>query len=322
MSSIQENDDLVDKNRRSSESDEESVDMESSLNKFRRFMRILHGSPNYMSKMKKSEVYKVVKLIEKESSLDGLINMSSRVFLSKVDWILQHDVLRGLPFCPVCAKTFINKKNRDTHLLVIHKNEKNRNLSCKLCDKNFMSKTSLKYHKKVKHSSKSPQVECKVCKKMLSHPTALKRHLKTHDQNPEVHECRECGKSFKRRDKLTQHRQRVHKLVNINLEYVESLKKDQTYTCNSCDMSFSGDDDKFMFVEHLSKKCKPDEEFSCDSCDKPFSTKYNLAQHKKTIHSDVAKTLFSCKVDLCSFKTKYKNSLTRHKKKMHDGMFS
>ena len=74
-SSIQENDDLVDENRRSSQSDEESVDIESSLNKFRRFMRILHGSPNYMSKMKKSEVYKVVKLIEKESPLDGLSNM-------------------------------------------------------------------------------------------------------------------------------------------------------------------------------------------------------------------------------------------------------
>jgi hypothetical protein len=43
-----------------------------------------------------------------------------------------------------------------------------------------------------------------------------------------VHECRECEKSFKRRDKLTQHRQRVHKLVNINLEFVESFKKDHS----------------------------------------------------------------------------------------------
>ena len=76
MSTIQVNDDLGDKKSRSSESDEESVNMKSSLNKFRRLMQILHGSPHYMSKMKK--VYKVVKLIEKESLLNGLSNMSSR----------------------------------------------------------------------------------------------------------------------------------------------------------------------------------------------------------------------------------------------------
>ena len=320
MSTVQENDDVGDKNSKSSESDEEIINSESSLNKFRRFMRLLHGSPHYMSRIKKSEVYKVVKLIEKESLQDGLSNMSSRVFLRKVDWIVENNILRGLPFCPVCAKTFIKKKNRDTHVLVIHNNEKNRNLSCKLCDKHFMSKTSFKYHKRVAHSSRSSQVECKICKKMLGHPSTLKRHLKTHDQNPDVHECSVCEKSFRRQDKLTHHRRKVHKLVNINLEFIESLKKGQTYTCKVCDMSFSGQDAKFMFVEHLSNKCKPDVEFSCDSCDKPFSTKYNLEQHKKTIHYDVAKTLFSCKEDFCGFITKYKTSLTRHKKRLHAGI--
>jgi hypothetical protein len=94
-----------------------SIPHSASLNKFRRFMRLLHGSPHYMSRIKKSEVYKVVKLIEKESLQDGLSNMSSRVFLRKVDWIVENNILRGFPFCPVCAKTFINKKNRDTHVL-------------------------------------------------------------------------------------------------------------------------------------------------------------------------------------------------------------
>ena len=183
-----------------------------------------------------------------------------------------------------------------------------------------MSKTSYKYHMKVKHSSKSAKVECKVCKKVFCHPIALKRHLITHDQNAEVHKCIKCEKSFKRRDKLTQHRLRVHKLVNLNLEFIETLKKDQTYTCKSCDMSFSGDEAKFMFVEHLSKNCKPDKEFTCDLCDRPFSTKFNLMHHKKTIHSDDPKTLFSCKEEICGFKTKYKNSLTRHMKKMHAGI--
>ena len=315
MSTSQEKDEFVDKNNKCSESDEESVDMEPSLNKFRRFMRILHGSPHYMSRMKKSEVYKVVKIVEKESLQNGgLTNMSSRVFLTKVDWILEHDVLRGLPFCPVCAKSFINKKNRDTHVLVIHNKEKNRNLSCKLCDKNFMSKTSFQYHKKVEHSSQSPKVE------LFCHPITLKRHLKIHDQNAEVHKCTKCEKSFKRSDKLTHHRRRVHKLVDINLDFIETMKKDQTYTCKSCDKSFSGDEAKFMFVEHLSKKCKQDEDYTCDLCDKPFSTKYNMMKHKKTIHLDMAKTLFSCKEDFCDFKTKYKNSLTRHQKKMHAGI--
>lgn len=270
-----------------------------------------------MSGLKNSDVYKVVKMIEQENLPMGLSNMSKDSFFERVKWIIEHNILKRNPFCSFCLKSFHNRKDRDNHINFIHKNRKNQKLCCKVCNKTFMSKVSIKYHMKVCHSSTRPNVKCNICKKILGHATSLKRHLKLHDESDWL-ECDECERKFKRKDKLTSHKKTIHKCVNMEVDLVETLKKDdEKYICALCKIAFTGPDGGQKLVEHLLKNCKSEERFPCDACDKDFSTKFNLDQHKKCTHFVVAKAVFSCQ--FCGFITKYKTSLTRHTKRTHEG---
>ena len=160
-------------------------------------------------------------------------------------------------------------------------------------------------------------MECSVCKSVFSDIISLKRHKKIHNEEAEIFKCLKCEQSFRRKDKLTRHRKSVHNFVNIKLDSVESLKKENHFTCKICDMSFIGLDSKDKLIEHLIRKCKPDERLSCNSCDKDFSTKSNLTKHKRTAHYTMPQTVFRCDVKFCGFLTKYNTSLTRHMKSMH-----
>jgi hypothetical protein len=224
----------------------------------------------------------------------------------------------GDPFCPMCLRRFWTKKDRDNHMAVLHKKEKNDNFCCKVCDKSYMSEVALQYHKRVHHSTAGAKVKCTVCNIVLAHDIVLRRHMKIHNKEAELFKCIKCDKSFIRKDQLTRHKQSVHKLVSIKLNLVESLKEEvDKYTCKVCHKIFSGSDAEDLYVEHLVRKCKPDERFGCDSCDKDFSTQTNLNQHKRNVHYAVSQTVFHCDVEFCGFLTKHNISLTRHMKRMH-----
>ena len=69
-------------------------------------MRLLRGSQ--MPGLKSSDVYKVVKIIEQENLPNSLSNMSKNVFLKKVEWIFEHNILKRDPFCSFCLNNFQN----------------------------------------------------------------------------------------------------------------------------------------------------------------------------------------------------------------------
>ena len=242
--------------------------------------------------------------------------MSKTDFFEKVKWIIEHKILKRKPFCSFCLKQFQNRKDRDNHVNCIHKNMKNKKMCCKVCDKTFMSKISVKYHMQVCHSSTRPKVKCNICKKILGHAISLRRHMKIHDESHWL-ECDECERKFKRKDKLTSHKKTIHKCVSMAVDLVETLKEDdEKYSCTICKNAFSGPDGRHDLVEHLLNKCKPEERFPCDACDKDFSTKFNLDQHKRCAYYVATKAVFSCQ--FFGFITKYKTSLTRHTKRTHE----
>ena len=290
-----------------------------SISKVGKFMRILRGSPHHMSKIRNSEVFKVVKMIEKDSLPAGLFDMTKKDFFNKVDRIVQHNVLRGDPFCPICLRRFWNEKERDNHVAFQHNKERKAEFCCVDCERSFMSEIALQYHKRVHHSSE-PKVKCTVCKSVFNHPISLQRHSKIHNEEAEKFKCDKCEKSFLRKDKLTRHKQSVHDFVNIKVNSVDSLKNEGKFTCKMCRMSFSGLNSKDELIEHLVRKCQPVERLGCNLCDKDFSTRFNLTQHKRSVHFVMLpQNVFCCEVESCGFVTKYKSSLTRHKS-MHSDL--
>ena len=129
---------------------------------------------------------------------------------------------------------------------------------CKLCKKYFMSRTAVRYHKKMFHSAEKPSVQCKICQKIVGHDITLKRHHKIHDEDALVYDCNLCNKVFTRNDNLTRHRKTVHNTVHLEVDLVELLKNgENVYECKVCKVTFSGPDGDKDLVSHLVNECKP-----------------------------------------------------------------
>ena len=68
---------------------------------------------------------------------------------------------------------------------------------------------------------------------------------------------------------------------------------------------------------HSETKRRPAPKFAspllCQECEKTFSTNGNLTKHIMHVHGEVQ--MLEC--DHCSYKSKYKRSLTSHKENLH-----
>jgi len=281
-----------------------------------KFLEVLQGS----IEIDRNKACKVVKMIEDEYGVDGLEKMSEAAFLEKAKFILKHKIDSQPPFCSYCLKTFVNIKDRNNHVKMLHENSVMKAKACPFCKKTFMCKTSLKYHVKVSHSASGNEVKCKLCDTTFRHALSLKRHIKSiHSEDSEKYQCEDCDKIFRRNDYLTVHRRIVHKTVKVSVDMVNTLQEeDGSFKCKICGEVFKGDNADDDIIEHIARKCKRKEQFLCGVCEKGFGSQFNLKRHQKIIHIEGPKNLFSCDYEQCQFITKHKANLVRHQKRKHD----
>ena len=215
--------------------------------------------------------------------------------------------------CSYCLKTFKNTKNKQDHVEMMHENSSEKKVSCRFCNKLYMSQTSLNYHVDVSHSETHSKVQCKFCDATFQHDLSLQRHLNTMHENPKISKCFECNKTFKRADYLTVHQKLVHKKVNIEVGMAETLKlPDGSYKCKNCGAVKADERD---VIKHLVENCKSAEKYLCPVCNKCSSSKSNLLRHMQNSHYDGPVNVLSC--EECEFVTKHASSLLRHKKRKH-----
>ena len=161
--------------------------------------------------------------------------------------------------CPICYKFFIRRKSRDMHIKIIH-------------EKTFIPK-----------KVDSATFACSQCDKKYCHEVSLKRHAKTHNNAQQKFSCDDCDKTFTRKDNLWRHRERIHKLLHMNVDAVMDKKDNK---CNMCHLKFN---DKEMLITHLSLNAcfvglTDEEKFKCTSCNKSYYYKSDLRRHVKTKH--------------------------------------
>ena len=192
--------------------------------------------------------------------------------------------------CTTCNKKFKSTVYLKTHMEV-HENKRH---SCEECELTFAIKSSLRKHKRYKHSGKT--FRCPFCLKVYSGQEYVKLHIKTlHNNNYQRVLCTLCNQSFATKISLRAHVREIHKRVKteIKCEFCENIYTSIPSLKNHKKLQHNGK------IEDL---------FECSQCGKTFSTNQSLSRHVKGVHMDKGK--FKC--DSCGKIISSMSNLTYH----------
>nr|CAD7425093.1 unnamed protein product [Timema monikensis] len=259
--------------------------------------------------------------------------------------------------CKVCSKTFTKLVYLRRHV-IIHSDR--RPYECKVCKNTFTRSGDLSKHMRI-HTRELTKLEkedtaiheyagefvCKLCSRSFSKEFYLKQHTVVHiEKEPTTYLCDECGKAFKQRGALTQHKA-THSTVKSHIcsdcgkafAFIGRLRDHlkvhagvKPYLCNICGKAFAAREGLFAHERtHTGEKpycCNlcprtfatssnyrthmrhhtEGKRFPCTHCPTAFFTKSGLERHER-LHSGVKP--FAC--DICSVCFYTKRELIRHK---------
>ena len=207
--------------------------------------------------------------------------------------------------CIVCQIYFENKQELNEHMIEFHPPESQSVVcisdkdgwiyQCEKCHEGFKKFTTFKFHKSIACST--PKVHRIEHDESLNVEQSQNDVNKITNQEPHLHKCDSCSKSFHSPYELK---------IHCNQE---SMKLD----CNSFHEGHK--DLKIAFSEKSSTEAGESlKKFNCDKCQKLFNNKWSLKKHKI---SEGYKLNEKNKCDQCGFTVCNRFSLERHVKKIH-----
>ena len=114
--------------------------------------------------------------------------------------------------CPVCLKEYLGGPKAFRNHMKLHTEEKN--YCCDICDKKFVSKSRLTYHKTNVHDP--PKFQCDNCSKLFRSKVNFDRHMLIHsEERPFV--CEFCDYRARNPGNLNSHVKAVHKLQDFTV---------------------------------------------------------------------------------------------------------
>jgi KRAB domain-containing zinc finger protein len=151
---------------------------------------------------------------------------------------------------------FGNKVELKEHISTAHDG-----YNCEKCNRNYTSKSGLKFHIAQEHEQKYP---CPICGKSSGSSSSYNKHLASHTEGSDI-KCPHCRYIFPNKDLFMAHR--------------ESCRMSRAYTCSHCGKGFPS---KNSFQHHEATHF--DGKFPCHICGIKFSFSTNLNRHIRTVH--------------------------------------
>ena len=111
--------------------------------------------------------------------------------------------------CRLCDRVFLNRKTLKEHMLNIHQEFKA--IQCPHCDKKYRTPYHMKMHIKHVHLRKPKSFACDHCTRRFDTKKVLQTHILYHHSNIErVHKCELCDYKYAFPKQYYEHRTRVH----------------------------------------------------------------------------------------------------------------
>lgn len=197
-----------------------------------------------------------------------------------------------------CAKSFMTKHERDSHVSGVHKQE--RSHKCQTCEKQFSSKTNLTRHVAAVHQRLRKYHTCVHCNRNFQSKSSLEDHVAIAHRGEQLFRCESCDRNFTSKVGLQKHVDAVHLRLkphkcdecekcfstktNLNQHVKNVHRGTKSHLCDVCPKSFPTKSKLKRHVSSVHEKSKP---FRCGVCNKTFTEKGNLLQHAKNVHKGV-----------------------------------
>ena len=175
--------------------------------------------------------------------------------------------------CKICNKRFVSKGTLKIHTKRVHdpkfKEVENAKVRvCELCGKTF-PEANYNYHLRYMHGS--DQVQCSECDKVFNHKLRLAIHIR---QAHRKQQCPLCGLE------VGAMRMRNHKLVNHSSDVSEF-----PFSCKPCNKGFTS---KHKYKNHINIHTG-ERPWSCRFCSLTFVDSSNCNKHMRTSHAEAFK---------------------------------
>ncbi|XP_053962480.1 transcription factor grauzone-like [Anastrepha ludens] len=201
----------------------------------------------------------------------------------------KHHQTIGYVMC--CGKKLLNRGVLVDHINV-HNNPEY--FKCQHCEKVLCDRNGLEKHLQYFHGSRERTYHCTICSKSFFSSKVLARHCLIHapDEQKNI-KCTQCDKAFSNKYSMKQHLALVH----LNL-YAK--------ICDICGKALNGNE---AFRRHQEEHAGiPASSVKCNLCNAELKTKYGLARHMKTMHTEKYQT-----PQVCPFCSKLSPTLMAHR---------
>ena len=205
--------------------------------------------------------------------------------------------------CPVCCYTATTKKMFKSHIATHPDDDFNKpTFKSSFCGGIFKSVASQKFHDGTHHSVNT--YRCNICEFQTKYNGKLKKHNLCHSSTNLGHDCHICDATFDSKQGLDRH------MINAH-------NKEKGFKCKHCNFK-SGNRQNLKLHEKIHERQLPadTEKYPCNFCDLVFKSSSARGCHQTSYHG-AEKTMYSCPVEYCNYKTKSILDIKRHGK-IHD----
>ena len=202
--------------------------------------------------------------------------------------------------CRSCDNTFTKYNDLQKHTILCRK----KNLTCRVCEKEFSVTKELMLHLRSRHINHHEQEE-KVITKEISKVETKKTEISNQEYT-----CKVCNEGFHDIEKLIHHLRNHIETIETENDATQSSSneilfenelahpkmqsnevdlvhnKSKKYNCQACNERLRTKEKLEIHVDLVHKKLK---NYECDQCNKRFGLKANLERHIDLVHKKLRK---------------------------------